>query len=203
MPKIVDRDKKRSEIARKAIEVLARRGFQATTIQDIADASGLGKGTVYHYFKTKEEILLAVSGELLNDMERSLGAALLRKELPADKLSVLIRESLRLTEEMEHLFIVYLELLLMDLRGSRHGDCMAMIKNLLHNMRGMVAGFIEEGKKRGDWPKDADSSALAVYLIASFDGVLAHYLMDRASFDIEHVGDAFARFFLREREPDK
>jgi AcrR family transcriptional regulator len=60
MPKIVNRDKKRSEIAQKAIEILAKRGFQATTIQDIADASGLGKGTIYHYFKTR--LISQVSG---------------------------------------------------------------------------------------------------------------------------------------------
>lgn len=198
MPKIVNRDKKRSEIARKAIEVLARRGFQATTIQDIADASGLGKGTIYHYFKTKEEILVAVSGEIFNEMERSLGAALLRMEGPMDKLSALIQESLRVTEDIENLFIVYSELWLMNVRSSHYDDFMRMIKCLNNDLRDMVARLIEEGKKKGVWAKDIDSSALAAYLIASFDGVIVHYLMDKTSFDITHVTREFIRFFLQQ-----
>ncbi len=52
-------------------------------------------------------------------------------------------------------------------------------------------------------PKDADSAAPAVYLIASFDGVIAQYLMDKTSFDIEHVRDEFTRFFLRQGEQGK
>ena len=118
MPRIVDRDKKRSEIAQKAIEVLAKRGFQATTIQEIADAAGLGKGTVYHYFKTKEEILSVVSEEIFHEMERSFGAALLRIDKPMEKLSALIEEALHVTEDVEHLFIVYTELWLMNIRGK-------------------------------------------------------------------------------------
>lgn len=49
-------------------------------------------------------------------------------------------------------------------------------------------------------PKDADSAALAIYLIASIDGVIAHYLMDKTSFDIGHVTRECIRFFLRQEE---
>jgi len=198
MPRIVDRDKKRSDIAQKAIEVLAKRGFQATTIQEIADASGLGKGTVYHYFKTKEEILSVVSEEIFHEMERSFGAALFRIDKPMEKLSALIEEALNVTKDVEYLFIVYTELWLMNLRGDHNNDYMSVIKNLHDDLKKLVAGMIDEGKKQGLWAKDTDSEALAAYLVASFDGVIAHYMMDKESFDIRRVAKEFTRFFLRQ-----
>ena len=60
MPKIVDKDQRKAEIARMAMEVFARTGFEKATIQEIAEEGGIGKGTIYQYFATKEEILAAV-----------------------------------------------------------------------------------------------------------------------------------------------
>ncbi len=203
MPKIVNRDKKRSEIAQKAIEVLAKRGFQATTIQEIADAAGLGKGTIYHYFKTKEEILLVVSEQIFHEMERSFGAALLRIDEPMEKLSALIEEALHVTDDIEYLFIIYTELWLMNVRGGHYGDFIGVMKNLHNDLKNLVAGMIEEGKKQKFWAKDTDSDALASYLISSFDGVIAHYMMDKESFDMKRVTKEFIRFLLGQGAPKK
>jgi AcrR family transcriptional regulator len=203
MPKIVNRNKKRSEIAQKAIAVLAKRGFQATTIQEIADAAGLGKGTIYHYFKTKEEILLVISEQMFHEMERSFGAALLRIDEPMEKLSTLIEEALRVTEDLENLFIVYTELWLMNVRGDHSGDFISIMKRLHNDLKDLVAGMIEEGKKQKFWAKDTDSDALASYLISSFDGVMAHYMMDKESFDMQRVTKEFIRFLLGQGAPKK
>ncbi|HPD56257.1 MAG TPA: TetR/AcrR family transcriptional regulator [Smithellaceae bacterium] len=201
MPKIVDREKKRSEIAQKAIEVLAKRGFRATTIQDIADAARLGKGTIYHYFKTKEEILWAVSEQMFRETERALGAALLKINEPMDKLVALIEEALRITEEMEHLFIIYSELWLITVRGEPTGDFVHILKRLQNDMKNLVAGLINEGKKQGFWPQDIDVEALAGYLASSFDGVFAHYMIDKENFDIKRVTKEFIKFMLRQSAP--
>lgn len=203
MPKIVNRDKKRSEIAQKAIEVLAKRGFQATTIQEIADAAGLGKGTIYHYFKTKEEILLAVSEELFHETERSFGAALLHINEPMEKLSVLIEEALKVTEDLENLFVVYTELWLMNFRCDHYKDFMGVVNRLHNDMTNLVARMIDQGKKQGLWSKDTDTEALASYLVASFDGVIAHYMMDKENFDLKRVTREFIRFLLRHGAPKK
>ena len=203
MPKIVNRDKKRSEIAQKAIAVLAKRGFQATTIQEIADAAGLGKGTIYHYFKTKEEILLVVSEQIFHETERSFGAALLRIDEPMEKLAALIEEALHITEELEHLFIIYTELWLMNVRGDHSGDFVSIMKRMHNDLKDLVAKMIEERKRQGFWNEDTDSDALANYLISSFDGVVAHYMMDKENFDIKRVTKEFIRFLISQGAPKK
>ena len=198
MPKIVNRDKKRSEIAQKAIALLAKKGFQSTTIQDIADAAGLGKGTIYHYFKTKEEILFVISAELFQEMERSFGAALLRINEPQEKLAALIAEALKVTEDVENLFIVYTELWLMNLHGNHDDDFMQVIKRLHNDLKNLVAGMIDAGKKQGLWGSKTDADALATYLISSFDGVIAHYIMDKENFDLQRVTKECIKFFLEQ-----
>jgi TetR/AcrR family fatty acid metabolism transcriptional regulator len=53
-------DRRRVELLDVALRLFAERGFQATTIADISAAAGTAHGLVYHYFKSKDELLLAV-----------------------------------------------------------------------------------------------------------------------------------------------
>jgi len=203
VPKIVNHEKMRSEIARKAIALLAKKGFQATTIQDIANAAGVGKGTIYHYFRTKEEILLVVSNELFYEMERSFGAALLRIDDPLDKMAALIEEAMHVNEDVENIFIVYTELWLINVHSHKYQDFVGVIKKMHHDLTALVSNMIDAGKNRGRWDRDTDSQALACYLVSSFDGVIAHYMIDKEKIDIKKVTKEFIRFLLQRGAPRK
>ena len=60
MPKIVDREEKRDSLVKAAASVFASQGFSRARIADIAEAADVGKGTIYEYFDSKEELFLAV-----------------------------------------------------------------------------------------------------------------------------------------------
>jgi AcrR family transcriptional regulator len=181
----------------------SRQGVPVHHDPDIADAAGMGKATVYHYFRSREEILMAVTSEIFLDVERSLGAALLRLDEPEDRLAALIQESLNMTSEIENLYIITLELWLMNLRNRHHEDFMRAIRDLHRDLRSMVGRMIDHGKKTGLFAVDIDTDALAVYLVTSFDGVAFHYLLDRDSFDLDHVTKEFIKFLLRHARPLK
>lgn len=57
------RQQSRYRILEAAVTTFANKGFQATTIDDIAQAAGLSRRTLYHHFKTKQDILAAASAE--------------------------------------------------------------------------------------------------------------------------------------------
>ncbi len=59
MPKIVDREAYRQELATKAIDIFAEHGFNGLGMRGIAEALGISKSALYHYFKTKEELFTA------------------------------------------------------------------------------------------------------------------------------------------------
>ena len=60
MARIIDKEEKRLDIARASIELFVAKGMQQTSIDEIAKSAGVAKGTVYLYFKNKEEIIFTI-----------------------------------------------------------------------------------------------------------------------------------------------
>jgi TetR/AcrR family transcriptional repressor of bet genes len=58
MPKIVDHEERRQEIARATVDLISEKGIDSLKLTDIADALGCTTGVVTHYFNSKEEILI-------------------------------------------------------------------------------------------------------------------------------------------------
>jgi TetR/AcrR family transcriptional regulator, transcriptional repressor of bet genes len=95
LPKRVDHDRRRDEIALVACRVVAAGGFGRATVANIAAASGYTTGMVAHYFSSKQEIVLAALRLILRRMQerlrrpRALGAgallAVLAEALPIDE----------------------------------------------------------------------------------------------------------------------
>lgn len=69
MPLPVDKHQKRAELVRHAADVFARTGYHTTKMQDIATRADVGKGTLYEYFRTKEELFLAVYDAWMTEYE--------------------------------------------------------------------------------------------------------------------------------------
>jgi AcrR family transcriptional regulator len=72
MPKIVDHDKRREEIALVACQVVAERGFDQATVARIARAAGYTTGMVAHYYESKQDIILAALRLILLRIEQRL-----------------------------------------------------------------------------------------------------------------------------------
>ncbi len=60
MARIIDKDEKRCDIALSAIKLFCDKGIQQTSIAEIAQSAGVAKGTIYLYFKNKEEIVFTI-----------------------------------------------------------------------------------------------------------------------------------------------
>jgi len=58
--RIIDKEEKRLDIARASIDLFCEKGIAQTTIDEIARSAGVAKGTIYLYFKNKEEIVFAI-----------------------------------------------------------------------------------------------------------------------------------------------
>jgi len=71
------------ELLERAAEIFAERGFANTTLQDIADAANVGRTTLYHYFKNKDEFLTALVEDVTVQSSRRIRAIRLKTELSA------------------------------------------------------------------------------------------------------------------------
>ena len=196
MPKIVDREQKQSQIAKAAIALFAEKGFENTSIKDIALKTGIGKGTLYHYFESKDAILYRASLEILTEFEKSMSDSFLKKRHPSDKLRVLMQEAMSITEEVEQIFFVYMELWLIHLRENQYGRFMDIFRELLQGFRIVVRDIIEEGKQKKLYRQDVDPKNLAIYLVASIDGIYLHYYFDQQAFDLLQICSEFMENFI-------
>ena len=105
------RNKHPEETVNRILDVSLRlflgKGYEYTSIQDIIDGlGGLSKGAIYHHFKSKEDILEAVTDKLMGSSNRMLRKIRDRKDLNGrDKLKAIFRESL-MRPGQEELFAV-------------------------------------------------------------------------------------------------
>lgn len=194
MPKIVDKDKKRAEIANAAIDIFANKGFENATIQEIAKAAHIGKGTVYEYFKSKEEILIFLSNNILKLMNNMASAALSNSKNPKEKLIFFVKELLGHAIDMKYvreIHIIYIDIWRINLRDKKYGLTIELLYECVKGMRKMISDIIDEGKKKGVFKKNVDSDSVAISLIAAFDGIHFHYLFNDTSFDLMKVSNEF------------
>jgi AcrR family transcriptional regulator len=77
---------KRLAILEQAIRTFAEFGFRGTDVQVIADGAGVGKGTVYRYFHSKEDLFWAATMEVMQRLERFLFQAMEGVEGPSQKI---------------------------------------------------------------------------------------------------------------------
>ncbi len=71
MAKIIDKDEKRCDIALASIALFCEKGIQQTSIDQIAKSAGVAKGTIYLYFKNKEEIVFTIWDIITQQHEES------------------------------------------------------------------------------------------------------------------------------------
>src|SRR5256885_2955318 len=88
-----------AEIVEAALALFAERGFAATKLEDVAAKAGIGKGTVYLYFPTKEELFRAVVRQgLLPNLEAAEAMVAAHRGSASDMLREIARLVLRLIE---------------------------------------------------------------------------------------------------------
>jgi len=190
MPKIVDKDERRSEIAKKAIEILAKKGIEKTTIQDIASAAGIGKGTVYEYFDSKMDIVKQVTIEFMNEFNVMAEAFKNSDRTQIEMLRVMLGYTVEYLDSFETLAYVYMEIFLMNIRGGMP-EMKKLFDAMFDGIRGMVADIIRSGQECGIFKKDVDAYELASFLFASLDGLALHYYYDKSKINPEMASENF------------
>jgi len=72
MPKIVDREQKREEIAKLSISLLAKSSFSKLTVSQVAKNANIAKGSIYRYFSSKEDILFAIIKQIMSEYDKEV-----------------------------------------------------------------------------------------------------------------------------------
>lgn len=99
---------KDEQIFAEAVRIFREKGFHATSVQDIADAVGLQKGSLYHYISSKDELLFKIFQRSTGALTRQLEQIAASDDPPTDKLRRAIEAHLTALCEQLDIYTVYL-----------------------------------------------------------------------------------------------
>ncbi len=195
MPKIVDKKEKRSQILETAIRVFAQKGVNNTKIADIAQAAGIGKGTVYEYYQSKEEIITASFRHFMESMSGVIGRRLLHVRDPLDKLLAYFASW---GEIVDSQFMGYIEVVLDFWAEGIRREKTAMTINLAEmyaEYRATVERLLDECISNGRI-RPVDTTITASILLGTMDGLLVQWVADRDVFDIKQAIELLPRILI-------
>ena len=176
MPKQVDHEQRRTELAEALWRIAARDGLEATTVRQVAAEAGVSVGRVQHYFSTRDEMLLfalrRVGDDLAARLEREIGA-LPEPRDPYDVIAITLRERLPLDRRRR----VHVQALVAWLgRGIAHPELTAYLTDGTRRLRTYLAGQVRLGQRAGRVARRADPGLAADGLLALTDGLASHLL---------------------------
>ncbi len=169
MPKIVDREEMQHRILDAAGRVFARQGFHGATIADIAQEAGLGKGTLYLYFRNKD----ALAEALVERHFATLAARTIRPR-PPDTLDALLAEIdvvLDLSDAHARFIPVFFEVFGPSFASQAFT---ARISAFFDELGAWYGRALAHLRARGEVRSDLDPDVLGRALASMVDGLLLH-----------------------------
>ncbi|MBN2515851.1 MAG: TetR/AcrR family transcriptional regulator [Deltaproteobacteria bacterium] len=173
MPKIIDKKEKTQIISQAALTVFRDRGYYRTRMVDIAAAAGIGKGTLYEYFKNKSDILQFAFEEYFDVFSQGLLDVLQTKDEPTPKLIALIDFALSHAVEWEDHCMVYVEYF----SSARSDNNVPFSLSAIYgSMKDVLVTIIREGQQSGEFHGSLDPVAVSEMLVSMYDGIILHRL---------------------------
>lgn len=153
-----DAQSKDEEIFTEAVRIFKQKGYHATSVQDIADAVGLQKGSLYHYISSKDELLYKIFERSTGALTQRLQEIIASDATPTEKLRAAIDAHLNALTNQLDLYTVYL-----SERRTMTGRVTTKVRAEAERQARLVEQIIQEGITRGDWRRtDAKMVAHAI-----------------------------------------
>ncbi len=190
MPKIVDRQAKKVEIIQAAMKVFARNGVMKSKMIDIARTAGIGKGTIYEYFRSKEEIFAEAFRLVFAEADRMITRALGSTDDPVEKLHRIVHATVAGFGKEDGEFIQIIMDFWAEGIRSKHPEVLKMInlEEVYAGYRAMIVSILEDGIKKKVF-RSVNTSLVASVLIAALDGLMLQWVMNRNLFTFEEAAD--------------
>jgi AcrR family transcriptional regulator len=168
-----------------AIELVAKRGWDAVTTRQIADSAGVNQALIHYHFGSKERLLHAAFDRAVRGMFMEPVTAMIQAPTLAEGAAGLVMALRELDESVPEVLFGFEALS----RSARDETIRTALAELLAELRGIVAERIEEGQRTGSVRRDLDPVGTATALGALFDGLGFHFLVDRR-IDVERTAAA-------------
>lgn len=155
---VVVKEKVRKEIVRVSRRIFTRRGYRKTTMEEISEATKMGKSSIYYYFRNKEDIFRAVVTYEAKQLKNKLDKIIQKEENPSDRLRAYILFRLHHVRTLSNFYAA-----LNDESLSHINFIPRIRKGFEKEEQYMVRSILEEGMAAGEFKiKSSEIGAVAI-----------------------------------------
>jgi AcrR family transcriptional regulator len=171
VPKVVDKKEKAAAIGRAALSAFRKAGYHRTRMADIAEAAGIGKGTLYEYFDDKADVLHFLFDDYFQAFKEGALRAMQSAASPGARLLRLVEFAFEHVSEWQDHCAVYV-----DYFGAvrAEDEKRFALDEIYEDMGAWVQALIQQAQAEGEMAQDLDATATSELLLSVFDGVVLH-----------------------------
>jgi AcrR family transcriptional regulator len=138
-------DRRQQEVVLAAAQVFAQRGYDRTSMQELAEAMGLAAGALYHYFGGKEQLLIRICDQLMDPLLERARSLLADDDPAAEQLRALVRLWVaHVVEHRDHMLVFQQERHLVD-----HGEQWRGVRARRKRFERIVDDVLARGDEAG------------------------------------------------------
>ena len=168
---------RREQLLDAAIGLVAAKGYEATTVRDIAAAADVATGTIAYWFASRDDLLRAALVEAARRFGRRLDDALAAAETPLDELIAHAEVATPRTEAEIAAQVVWVEFWR---QAQRDEELRALHERIYDSWRARIAGSVQAGVEAGAF-RAVDADDWARRFVALIDGLTLHVLLHPGS----------------------
>src|SRR5438094_2445910 len=182
---------KRDAILRAATDVFADRGFFNAQVADVARAAGIAAGTVYLYFRSKDDLLVSIFERTMREALADGQQAVASLRDPAERLRRLARLHLARLGRDRNLAIVFQ----VELRQSTK-FMERFSATLLREYLALIRAAIADGQAAGIFRGSLNATAAAKMFFGALDEMATNWILSRRRYSLEAEADAVVDLFV-------
>ena len=183
---------KPQQIIDAAVRVFARNGFYNSRVSDIAREAGIASGTIYLYFKTKDEILVTLFRDKMAAFVAALRTEIARERDPEAKIRRLVRlhfEVLEASPDMAEVVQVELRQGQKFFRGASAHEISAYFE--------LIGSILHEGVAGGVFRRDLPVKVATKMLFGAMDQVTTSWVLGKRGYRLADAAEPVANIFLK------
>ena len=163
---------KNKRIIDAAVRVFAQKGYASATIADIAASAEIGKGTIYEYFDSKEDLFFAVFEwfKIKTRDAAKVNIAVLGGSA-SQRLEALSDSFMGMWHEIKDVFTLTMEFWAASSSPQLQDRFKANFRNTYQEFRDVVKSLIQEGIERGEFRSDVNPDSVAAAVVGAWDAL--------------------------------
>jgi TetR/AcrR family fatty acid metabolism transcriptional regulator len=182
---------KRDTILRAAIDTFAARGYFTAQVADIAKAAGIAAGTVYLYFRGKDDLLVSIFERTMKEAIAEGRASVAALEDPVERLREIARLQLGRLGRDRNLAIVFQ----VELRQST--KFMERFSTThVREYLGIIRDVIADGQARGSFRSETNATLAAKLFFGALDEMATNWILSRRRYALANEADAIVDLFV-------